>query len=205
MYSVPPRREFWSLYASINTAKTVSVPTVFWLLPWGNAKCLHSCAFSQTHGDRLASRCPKGHLQRFRCHCGAYTGSWPWGQQCGWDEGPRGEQNHKHGVCNGLGSLVGSPHGQWDHAPWRILALEAVLLVSPHPPAMKVTPVSWIRGERSVLEDEDATLAHTLLFSPQVKSCAEGSVLALSRATSGAKWGYSSNPQWCIQSWIFVL
>ena len=114
MYSIPSRREFWSLYASINTAKTVSVPTVFWLLPWCNAKCLHLCAFSQTHRDRLVSRCTTGHLQRFKCHHGDLDRELALGRGCGWDEGPRGEQDHKHDVCNGLGSLVGSPHGQWD-------------------------------------------------------------------------------------------
>ena len=36
------------------------------------------------------------------------------GEGSGRDEGPRGEQDHKHGVCNGLGSLVGSPRGQKD-------------------------------------------------------------------------------------------
>ena len=46
------------------------------------------------------------------CKClfatvGAYTGSWPWGGGCGWDEAPRGEQDHKHGVCNGLGLPAG--------------------------------------------------------------------------------------------------
>ena len=178
MYSIPPRREFWSSYASINAAKTVSVPTVSWLLPWGNAKCSHSCAFTQTHGDRLASRCPTGHRQRFRCHRGDLhrelalgRGMWMrWGVQ-GW-AGPQARCLQWFGAP-WWGLYVVSR----THVPWRILALDAVLLASPHPPAIQVTPVSWIRGERSVLEGEDAALAHTLLFSPQVKSCAEGSVI----------------------------
>ena len=177
MYSIPSRREFWSSYASTNAAKTVSMLTVSWLLPWGNAKCSHSCAFSQIHGDRLASRCPTGHLQRFRCHCGDLHRELSLGRGCGWDEGSRGEQDHKHGVCNCLGLPVGLHVVSRTHVPWRILALDAVLLASPHPPAIQVTPVSWIRGERSALEGEDAALAHTLLFFPQVKSCAEGSVI----------------------------
>ena len=126
MYSIPPRREFWSSYASINAAKTVSVPTVFWVLPWDNAKCSHSCAFSQTHRDRLASRCPTGHLQRLDATVETYTGTWPWGGGCGWDEGPRGEQDHKHGVCNGLGLPGGvstwsvGPMSLEEFQPWML-------------------------------------------------------------------------------------
>ena len=57
----------------------------------------------QTHGDRLASRCTTGHLQRSRCHRGELHRELDLGRGCGWDERPRGEQDHKHGVCNGLG------------------------------------------------------------------------------------------------------
>ena len=158
--------------------------TVSWLLPWGNAKCSHLCAFSQTYGDRLASRCPSGHLQRLRCHHGALHKELALGRGCGRDEGPRGEQDHKHGVCNGLGSLVGSPRGQQDPCSLKNSSPEDCAPGLSPPPATQVTPVSWTRGERSALEGEDPPLL-TRSHLPTGEILAEGSVSALSRALGG--------------------
>ena len=175
MYSTPPRKEFWSSYASIHAAQTVSVPTVFWLLPWGNAKCSHLCAFSQTHEDRLASRCPTGHLQMFICHRGGLhrelalgRGMWMrWGAQ-GW-AGPQARCLQWFGApCWGLHMVSRT------HVPWRILALDAVLLASPHPSHAGDPSVLDKGREKRAGRWGHGTCSHALIFPTGKILCWEG-------------------------------
>ena len=69
------------------------------------------------------------------------------------------------------------------HVPWKMLALGALLLASPHP-SHAGDPSVWARGERSALEGEDPPLL-TPSHVPTGEILAEGSVSAPSRATRG--------------------
>lgn len=122
-----------------------------------------------------------------------YTGSWPWGRgDVDVLRVPMGEQDPQARCLQCLeGGLLGSVISNMVsgiHVPQWVLALDAVQHSSPHPSAMQMTPVSWIRGERecafsSVLEAEELPLVRCS-YSPQVKSYAERSLSALSCAAA---------------------
>ena len=111
---------------------------------------------------------------------GPYAGSWPWGGDVD-DVRPRGEQDHKNGVCNGLGSLVGSPRDQKDPC--------SLKNSSPGGPAPGLSPsqprpVSG-QGERGVRWKVRTHPCSRPLMSPGVKSWPRG----LSRRQAGPLGG----------------
>ena len=103
---------------------------------------------------------------------GPYAGSWPWGGDVD-DVRPRGERDCKHGVCNGLGSLVGSPRGQQDPCSLKNSSPGGPAPGLSPPPATQVTPVSGQR-ERGVRWKVRTRPCSRALISPQVKSWPRG-------------------------------
>lgn len=89
---------------------------------------------------------------------GPYTGSWPWGGDVDEMRGPGVSRTTSTVSAMVWGSLVGSPRGQQDPCSLKNSSPGGCAPGLSPPPATQVTPVSWTRGERSALEDEDPPL-----------------------------------------------